>query len=108
MLIIEQGSYGKAIAIKCYEEDDSTPVDLSGYDHVYLKVWAPGTPGTVLLTGTCTVTEGVESVYNVANYTLQNHDFDNVVTLSGNIQGVNAGSVVYKSKPFDIKVEEAA
>jgi hypothetical protein len=105
MLIIEQGSYGYGVGIDCYKEDDVTPVDLSVYGAVYLKVWVPGVPGTILLTGTCSVSG---TSHNVANYLLKLHDFDVVGTFSGNIQGVNAGTVVYKSKMFYIKVEEAA
>ena len=100
---LRQNSYGYAIGVTCYQADGTTAFDFTGYT-VTLKAWAPGAPGTVVFSGSCTVS-GTGN--NIASYVVQTTDLATVALLEAEIQAVRSG-VIVKFQPFDIKVKEAA
>ena len=100
---LRQNSYGYALGVTCYEADGITPFDFTGYT-VTLKTWAPGSPTTIVFSGSCTVS-GTGN--NIASYVVQTTNLATIGLLEAEIQGVKTG-VVVKFQPFDIKVKEAA
>jgi hypothetical protein len=75
---------------------------LSGFT-VTLKVWAEGTPSTLLINQPCTVTDGPNGV---CTYTSIAGNFDTIGDFKAELE-LTAAGVVDSSQPFTIRVVES-
>ena len=100
---IPVGDYGYNLAFTVYESDQETVYVLTGYT-ITLKTWAPGVPGTILVEGTCTITDASAGT---CTYLIADEDFDTIGRFYGELELTKSG-VVESSQPIIILVRESA
>lgn len=77
-------------------------VNLSGYT-VNMKVWTPGTPGTLLTNNVCTITDANTGA---CVYTLLSGDFNTTGIYYGELEVLKTG-IVESTQAFKIIVTES-
>jgi hypothetical protein len=105
ILSIPKGDYGITYTFHCVKKNPTSGVsakDLSGFT-VTLKMWTPGSPGTLLLNSPCTVTDATGGV---CIYTSLAGDFNTVGDYHAELELTTSG-VVDSSMPFTIHVTES-
>lgn len=98
-----QNDYGVPLSITLYEADGVTPKNLAGYT-VTLKVWSLGVPGTLILSGTCTVDVAANGT---CHYTPVAGNFPTVGVYYAECE-LTAAGVVDSTIPFTLEVVESA
>jgi len=102
-LKISQNDYGKPITFTLYESDGTTARNLTGYTATF-KVWTPGSPTSVILSGVCTVDS---EAGGICHYQPVAGDFPTVGLYNAEIE-LTASGVVDSIIPFTLEVQESA
>lgn len=101
-LVTKRGNYGYDFTFTVRKADNSVRT-LTGYT-VKFRVWDPEDEDTLLLNGTCTVTDAANGI---CTYSVQSGDFptsgafswDLELTASGIEENTDTGDLVVKSNP---------
>jgi hypothetical protein len=101
VLTVVKGDYGYYLNFTV-QDSAAVAYNLSGYT-VKFKVWAPSTPGTLVLNGTCAV---VVAANGTCRYLVTNKDFLYRRTYVGELELTKTG-VVESTKHFIIEVKES-
>ncbi|MBM3133057.1 MAG: DUF2479 domain-containing protein [Chloroflexi bacterium] len=108
-LKIKAGDYGTPLTF-ALKNSDGTAEDLTAYTDANLKMWRPGTPGTLLVDGACTIAPDPTS--GIVTYTPNATDFATAGRYHAEIEklAVDGESITMRdSTPsFLIIVEESA
>uniref|UniRef100_A0A6M3JGH9 Uncharacterized protein n=1 Tax=viral metagenome TaxID=1070528 RepID=A0A6M3JGH9_9ZZZZ len=101
-IIVKKGAYGEDLALTVTDDDD-VAIDLSGYT-LTLKVWEDYDPDTVLWTLTGTATDEASGE---ASFAITATDLDEAGVYYGEVNMVETGVSLRKSKTFKIIVKES-
>jgi len=101
-ITIKKGAYGEPLALTVTDDDDDA-IDLSGYT-LSLKVWEDYDPDTVIWTLTGTATDATNGV---ADFAITVTDFITAGIYYGEVNMVETGVAIRKSKTIKIIVEES-
>ena len=100
-LIIPKDDYGYNLAFTVVDSDGDA-YNLSGYT-ITLKVWKPGTPGTLVVEGSCDITVAASGT---CTYTIADGDFDTDAQYKMELELTKTGKVE-STKNYDILVESS-
>ena len=100
---IPVGDYGYNLEFAVYEDDQETVYPLTGYT-VTLATWVEGVPGTLLVEGTCVITDAAAGT---CTYLVASGDFDDIGRYYGNLVCTKSG-IVEHSQPIIVLVREAS
>ena len=84
------------------QDSSGTAYNLTGYT-IKLKVWSPGVPGTLLLTGTCTI---LIAANGTCYYTVAATDFASVGRFQAELE-LTKTDVIESTENFTITVSES-
>jgi len=98
---IPKSDKGYSVAFTVTDSADAA-YDLTGYT-VTLKTWSPGVSGTIVVTGTCTITDAAGGL---CSYALTGTDFTTVGRWMAELELTKTGHIE-STEPFSITVTES-